>query len=249
MHRLLCATAMICVAVSAAAQSHETATPAKKDAPTDAHAPAARPATAAAEHAAPAAAKAGGGRSGPVVSRITAAPAPAAKAGDAAAASDHAPVAKGKSKPLVSGAKGAAHEAEVPAGPRVSGSSAARPPAAAAPLPSEHAAPAAHNEHPAGAAPATKPTAPRVAGNPKAPVKLSTVHGRITAALAEFRAESGDDAKAGGDGDGHGDARGGAARDRSMLPPKPRFVVSWPAVRWHVSWRDDLDRLIVSWPE
>lgn len=238
---------MLCVAVSAAAQSHEAATPAKKDAPADAHAPAAKPAAAAAEHAPSPAAKAAAARPAPVVSRITAAPAPAATAGEGAAAAHEAPVAKGKPKPLVSGAKGTTHEAEVPPGPRVSGLATAKPPAASGHSQREHDAPAAHDEHPAAAVPTTTPAVPRAAGNPKAPVKLSAVHGRITAALAELRAESGGGSKA--EGDGHGGAKGGAARGHVPSPGKPRFVVSWPAVRWHVVWRDDLDRLTVSWPE
>ena len=241
------AAAIFGVSVSAAAQSHEAAKPAAKTAPAPTDAPAAKPAPAPAEHAAPAAAKAGAGRATPVVSRVTAEPTPSAKAGEAAAAEDRLPAAKGKPKPLVSGAKAAGHGTEMPAGPRVSGLPAAKPAAEAAPAPSAHAAPAAHDEHPPGAAPTAIPAATRAAANPKAPVKLSTVHGRITAALAELRTESGSEAK--GESDGHGEAKGAAAKGRPAPAARPRFVVSWPAARWHVAWRDDLDRVIVSWPD
>ena len=94
--------------------------------------------------------------------------------------------------------------------------------------------------------------APAPAGvNPKAPAKLSTVHGRITAALAELRAETAaaksggkhEGGKSDGGGEGHGEGKSAAPAAAG-----PRFVVSWPTVRWRVAWRDDRERVTVAWP-
>ncbi|HUU34173.1 MAG TPA: hypothetical protein VMW48_08915 [Vicinamibacterales bacterium] len=212
------ATVMLCVAASAAAQSHEAAQPAAKTV---------------------------AGRSAPVVSRITVAPKPTvATADQGAVAGSHAPAAKAARKPVVSGARAAGgHGAEAPTGPRVSGVRAPK----ATPT-TAHGAPATHDEHASAAEPiaAPAPLVSRTAANAKTPVQLSTVHGRITAALAELRAESGGETKDAGDG--HATARG-AAKGHMSPATKPRYVVAWPGVRWRVAWPDDLDRLTVSWPE
>ena len=171
-----------------------------------------------------------------------------------AAAQSHEPAAKGGAKPapLVSRItaapkptpKAAAEHGEAdapgaaaPTGkpkPLVSGSG--RVPSVSTPAAAEHApAPAsaaatgvhasasAHSEvKPAPAAAAKTPAG-------KGPVNLATVHGRLTAALAGLHEEP--------------------ARGRRSVPAPPRYTVTWPVARWRVAWRDDSDRVVVSWPE
>lgn len=168
--RALLTTAMLCAAVTAAAQSHE---PAVKTA--------AKPA--------------------PLVSRITAAPKPTPPAADHGAAEVHAgAAAKGKAKPLETGATAPVTHAASPAAGAVA------------------------DAHVPPAAPAAAKTLPA-----KGPVQLASVHGRLTAALAGLHGEP---------ASAHRPARA-----------TPRYVVSWPAARWRVAWRDDADRIVISWPE
>ncbi len=191
MRRALLTTAMLCAAVTAAAQSHE---PAAKT----------------------------GAKPAPVVSRITAAPkpTPAAAAADHGEAEAHpAAAAKGKAKPLVSGATAPSAGAATPAAGHEAEAHARRS-AAATRAPAAHAA-AAHA--PAGPAAAKAPPA-------KGPANLATVHGRLTAALAGLHDEP-------------------ARTTHRPAPAPPRYVVTWPAARWRVAWRDDADRVVISWPE
>lgn len=98
-----------------------------------------------------------------------------------------------------------------------------------APAPASAAATGVHASAPAHSE--VKPTAAAAAKTPagKGPVNLATVHGRLTAALAGLHEEP--------------------ARGRRSVPAPPRYTVTWPAVRWRVAWRDDSDRVVVSWPE
>lgn len=106
--------------------------------------------------------------------------------------------------------------------PLVSGSSRATSGSTPAPAPAEHAPAVAHGETKPAAAAAAAPAA-------KGPVALAKVHGRLTAALAGLHEEP--------------------ARGRRAAPVPPRYTVTWPAARWRVAWRDDADRVVVSWPE
>jgi len=185
MRQALLTTAMLCAAVTGAAQSHE---------------PAAK----------------GGAKVAPVVSRITASPKatpqPAAEHDDAVAHGGAA--SAGKPKPLVSGAGRAPHVS------RVSPSAAAEH-APAEHAPAVHAPVSAHGVEPAAAA----VKAPAVKG----PVALATVHGRLTAALAELHEAP--------------------TRLRRSGPAPPRYTLTWPVARWRVAWRDGSERVVVSWPE
>ena len=106
--------------------------------------------------------------------------------------------------------------------PLVSGSSRATSGSTSASAPAEHAPAVAHGETKPAAAAAAAPAA-------KGPVALAKVHGRLTAALAGLHEEP--------------------ARGRRAAPVPPRYTVTWPAARWRVAWRDDADRVVVSWPE
>ena len=106
--------------------------------------------------------------------------------------------------------------------PLVSGSSRATSGSTPAPAPAEHAPAVAHGETKPAAAAAAAPAA-------KGPVALAKVHGRLTVALAGLHEEP--------------------ARGRRAAPVPPRYTVTWPAARWRVAWRDDADRVVVSWPE
>ncbi|MEP7116009.1 MAG: hypothetical protein ABI880_00395 [Acidobacteriota bacterium] len=223
MRLVLLATAIVCVAAPAAAQSHEPV------AATHAPAPApVKPAASDAGHtgpaetgqaAAPAPAHAEASASPkprtakvPVVSRITATPKPSAAPTEGAADGE----AK-RPRVLVSGAT---------------------------PAMATTAESAAH-----AAAPAASPTAPPRAVNPRAPVKLEAVHGRLAAALAGFRAES-KGAKPNVEPDEPGaTSLGGPRPHRDPPQTGPRYLISWPEVRWRVNWPDDLTRVAVSWPE
>ncbi len=141
-------------------------------------------------------------------------------AGKAPPADAHQPPAKGRAKPLVSGARAAAT-------PDPAAVHAATPdPAAVAPI--EHMTPASGSAPPA-----------------KSLVKLSTVHGRIQAALAELKRDAPE-----GDHRGAADHGGGAVsptRLKSAEPARPGYAVTWPMPRWRVEW-PDADRILVAWP-
>ncbi len=98
------------------------------------------------------------------------------------------------------------------------------------------AAPAAHS------APAAAPSAVVKTPAANGPVKLATVHGRLAAALAEFRPEP------------HGDERdrvppgGGGPHAKGAEPVRRRIALIWPKARWRVEWAD-ADRVMVVWPE
>ena len=117
--------------------------------------------------------------------------------------------------------------------PLVSGSSRATSGSTPAPAPAEHTPAVAHGEAKpaaaAAAAPATKGLVAPAAPAAKGPVALAKVLGRLTAALAGLHEEP--------------------ARGRRAAPVPPRYTVIWPAARWRVAWRDDADRVVVSWPE
>lgn len=220
MHWAFLATAMLSVAVTAAAQSRESAAKPHEPVATPAAKHSAAPAAVVAA-VAPAPAEAHGETPGakagavkvPIVSRITATPKPTAPA-EGASAADTEGTSK-KPKVLVSGATAFAVAKAGPA--------------------------------PHGVEPAVMPAAHVV--DPRAPVKLATVPGRIAAALADLHAES----KAGqGDAEVHEGAKPAAAMARprrGTAPATPRVVLTWPEVRWRVIWHDDVDRVTVSWPE
>ncbi len=159
--------------------------------------------------------------------------------------------AREKGKPVVSGAAGVVHKA-APADDHGAAPAAHAPAAAAqhgaakkpsaAPAhggtPSEHAAePSAHDAPAAHGAVASKADA---ATAPKGPAKLSAVHGRIKAALADVQAETNGRAK--------GHSAGGAPAGRRPAPAAPRYVVTWPSTRVHLAWADDTSRVVVAWP-
>ena len=153
-----------------------------------------------------------------------------------AAAQSHEPAAK-------AGAKPAPLVSRITAAPKLTPPAAAEPAVAEAhggapvkskakPLVSGATAPLAHAAAPpAHAADAHAPAAavPAKAPVAKGPVNLATVHGRLTAALAGLHEES--------------------ARGHRTVPAQPRYTLTWPAARWRVAWRDDADRVVVSWPE
>ncbi len=153
-----------------------------------------------------------------------------------AAAQSHEPPAKAaaKSAPLVSritaAPKPTSHAAAEPA--EAEGHDSAPVKGKAKPLvsgatasPAHGAAPAAHDANAHAPAAAVAPKAPVAKG----PVALATVHGRLTAALASLHEEP--------------------ARGHRTIPAPPRYTLTWPAARWRVAWRDDADRVVVSWPE
>lgn len=254
------ATALLCVATHAAAQSHEPAPKAGATPPASAtaHAPATKgdDAHAPSAHggAQPPAETA---KKGPTVSRVSRspkataddAPAPRAeplgshgggtKAGGAHVASGGRPKSGGpalateRSKPVVSGAE------RMMAKPEPARDHGAAPGPLGAPTT------VSHGVAPAPAAPDTPAAAPAaVVKTPgaKGPVKLATVHGRLAAALAEFRPES-----HGGERDKDAHVRGGS-HAKGAEPARPRIALTWPKARWRVEW-PDADRVIVAWPE
>ena len=160
----------------------------------------------------------------PLVSRITAAPKPS----PAATATAEAPV-RGTPKPRVSGATARATSTKAP---DAEGHDAPAPHGAKA-VPEEHATVVA------SAAP--QPRTPVAKG----PAKLATVHERIAAALKEVRGES----KGDGETPGGPKPAGAPARARRPAVDTPRYVVTWPVVRWRVAWRDDAVRMTVARPE
>ena len=138
-----------------------------------------------------------------------------------------------KSKPVVSGAErmmatpGPAGDHGVAPGPHGASTTTAH---GVAPASAAHGAPAA--------------AAPVVVKMPAAggPIKLAKVHGRLAAALAEFRPEP------------HGDERdrvppgGGGPHAKGAEPVRRRIALIWPKARWRVEWAD-ADRVMVVWPE
>ncbi len=254
------AAALLCVAAHAVAQSHEPASKAGASSPSaaTAHAPTARgeETQAAQTHDGdqkPAEAK----RKGPTVSRVSMPPkapaenppalrpeppdrhAAATKASGGYEATGGRPksgapaLVAEKSKPVVSGAQ---HMAAKPA-----------PAAEHGTVPAPHGAPgtAAHGAAPATTAqdtPAAVSAAVVKAPAAKGPIKLATVHGRLAAALAEFRPEPHGDER---DGDAHGV---GGWHAKGAESARPRIALTWPKARWRVEW-PDADRVMVAWPE
>ena len=154
-----------------------------------------------------------------------------------AAAQSHEPPAKAGAKPapLVSRITAAPKSTTQAAAEHVEAEALGSAPvkARAKPLVSGATALVAHAAAPAATHDADA-HAPAAAVAPKAsmakgPVNLATVHGRLTAALAGLHEEP--------------------ARGHRTVPTPPRYTLTWPAARWRVAWRDDGDRIVVSWPE
>ncbi len=227
--RMLLAALVVCAAAEAAGQSHEAA-------PVPA-------------------------RPVPVVSRITLPPKPAAVPAADTEADAHAepvqPVKKGyvptgaprrsasgdhadaghgtagKPKPIVSGA---AHPlTSTPAAGSGQPAESAHDAAAIveAALPTEVPAPQGDDHGPA------------VAAADRKPVKLSVVHGRIAAALAEARKAGGEAGPAAGEPAVH--AAAPQHRTGGEAAPPARMSLTWPEPRWSVTWPDP-GRLVISWP-
>lgn len=253
------ATALLCVATHAGAQPLEPAPkPGAKPPPAaTAHAPAAKRDDAHAPSAHDSAQiPAEAAKKGPTVSRVSmpktaaaddllaprAAP-PGSHDADTKASGAHVAtggrptsgepaIAAGKPKPVVSGAERMAKPG--PAGDH-----------GVAPAPLSATTTAAHGVAPAPAAhgaPAAAPVAVVKTPAAKGPVKLAKVHGRLAAALAEFRPEPHKDAH---DKDSTG---GGGPHAKGAEPGRPRIALTWPKARWRVEW-PDADRVLVAWPE
>ena len=150
-----------------------------------------------------------------------------------AAAQSHEPAAKGGAKPVPVVSRITAAPKPTPAPAAAHGETEAQGGTASTGTPKPTvsgpsrvpSAPRVPTPAPVDHAPAAVAKAP--AG--KGPVNLATVHGRLTAALAGLHEEP--------------------ARGRRTAPAPPRYVVTWPAARWRVAWRDDADRVVVSWPK
>ena len=221
----LLASVMLAIAVDARAQSHEPAATSTAASSKGAPAAAAGHDPAAADsHAAPVARK-----KGPTVSRL-APVTPVAKTDGAhapAAADTHAPtgyVATG-ARPRVGAAGGADHGDGAAARPKpvVSGLGATSSAAAAA---------STHADDPDAHAPAKDAEPPAAArGTPPRPARLTDVHERLAAALAEARLPSTHEATPGAS-----DAR------------RPRVTLTWPKPRWQVAW-PAAGRVALTWPE
>lgn len=240
MGRALLVTFFTGLAAVAVAQPHGEAPKAADD-----HAPAAR------QPARPA----------PVVSRITAAPQPVAGAGGHGEADAHAaatPPAKrgyvpiGASRRTAAGDHGAADAGHGGSGkpkPLVSGASVVPVKTATVSL-DEHAGATGDHGAASSHAPDAKPaSASRSDAGPplhsRKPVRLAEVHGRLAAALAEARKDSGGATAAAGDGSGeHGTSHAPTAGNGASTP---RLKLTWPGPRWSLTW-PAAGRLPLAWP-
>ncbi|MBP7777034.1 MAG: hypothetical protein KA371_07905 [Acidobacteria bacterium] len=245
------ATLVVCVAVDAAAQAHEPATVPAKPAKTVAKeaAAAAPAATAASAHQPPSP----GRRPAPVVSRISASPRAAADSGGHAEPDGHAepaPAAKkgyvaiGASRRPPVGDHAAAEPGHAASGkprPVVSGAAALQGRALAASAGAVDAATAAPSPPPGAH---SGDPGPAVASDGK-PTKLSVVHGRLAAALAEARTSSGAATPSAESAAGH------AATPRQKPGEEgaavPRVTLTWPEPRWLLTWPPQ-SRQATSWP-